>query len=972
MAAGTSAIITTIIIDLVVYFVTILVFSFLRISRWSRKFIQPRSHDPRNVNKPHELPGSFFGWVLPIIMYKEPDIIDASGLDSAIFLRLASFGLELFFYLSIWCLISMLPINLTDDNIDILESGPQAENFKFTNFDKLSLANVQTSSPRMWMHMCSVYVVTLITLWLLWKYCKEFTLLRLMFQGNAPRGRSPNSILLTDIPAVASDTKSKSKQIQKDRKESVKRLKASSELALTNRTSNADLRAQASQLKGEKSEVAKGSPSDVIIEEKALEGEQQQLEGEVAAAAAAAEAKLQGEASQASLKAEGAARTRTPGAGPVAEAVEDKRAEAAEEAAEEAAAAEDLKPDGPAPPSGARRRFTYNLKDAGELQALIPSQTAKKVIKGGATATEMVKQELDALYPNEIQELHMVKNQEFLTPLYEEYEKLKLGLEEFIDMYDNMFKTGKEGKIKERGKMVVLMPMLGWWGKMQYGGGCGFLGCCGLLRKVDSFDHYEARLTFLTEHILEEQRLSSQVVWPTAFVTFKSRRAQAAAVTDLLSHDTAYWRTQPAPEPEDLIWKNLGWTMKAKAPAQFIAWCVFWLMCCFFMIPVAAVQALIEAAVSCSSDNGLCTFLNNPVVKSLIEGIVPGLALIIFMSIVPLLIRIMLISSGTNAESAVDLGVVQRYYIFQVIIVFFGSIVTGSFFNQVETWIKDPSSAIQILGTAIPMVCTFFCTYILTLCLLTQSIAFIRLVPLLIFWVLKHFNGSPKAIVRSTFDQFSNYGQWVAPHVLTLMLGLVYSCINPIICLFSLTYFAVNTLSQRYNELYVFRYRYESAGNLWTIMFGQIMFAIYLMQLVMIALLGIKKFQYTPLLIPVIFITMVFHFTVRNLFSKPWRVMALHNATEVDRFERELAKKDEEAGLPPPEPIHEAYLSPAFKVKAEDVNELLAEARAMAARVDAAVLANGGKKHEKQQPANPDMRDPEDGRVQPVGSSVGA
>lgn len=145
------------------------------------------------------------------------------------------------------------------------------------------------------------------------------------------------------------------------------------------------------------------------------------------------------------------------------------------------------------------------------------------------------------------------------------------------------------------------------------------------------------------------------------------------------------------------------------------------------------------------------------------------------------------------------------------------------------------------------MVCTFFCTYILTLCLLTQSIAFIRLVPFLIFWVLKKFNGSPKAsvrcssgvcvrvcvcssssgcsrasteapqpllahsspflqaIVRSTFDQFSAYGPWVAPHVLTMMLGLVYCCINPIICPFALTYFAVNTLRLRYNELYVFR-----------------------------------------------------------------------------------------------------------------------------------------------------------------------
>lgn len=36
---------------------------------------------------------------------------------------------------------------------------------------------------------------------------------------------------------------------------------------------------------------------------------------------------------------------------------------------------------------------------------------------------------------------------------------------------------------------------------------------------------------------------------------------------------------------------------------------------------------------------------------------------------------------------------------------FFGSFVVGSFFSQFNQWIDNPSSAVNLIGTAVPQVC---------------------------------------------------------------------------------------------------------------------------------------------------------------------------------------------------------------------------------------------------------------------------
>ncbi|KAG2482061.1 hypothetical protein HYH03_018987 [Edaphochlamys debaryana] len=832
---------------------------------------------------------------------------------------------------------SAYPENATE----CVESSPsKQQEYKFTDFDKYSLANVENGSAKMWVHMIATYIVCAFVLWMLWKYNKESVYLRLLFLGNSKRGGPTHTVLVTDIPGIYGAV-AKGLKAERQRQKSSSSLKSQA---------SGGVNMKDNSLYGNGAPSVSAQVDDgVVIGTPVANGRgganghlaqppppppplpppppPEPVNGKHVTIAADAQppppnpfARAAGEAGEAihdaakevvqktkdfkELMVDGTmptAPSMTPGSYRLTADVDPRyaatggkleQARIGRTREELLAELQIIEPEPETLPAGycvdnrprkpdrrTTKRYAYDVTS----EALLAITEAKRKLKGDAvrgipplTPQQLVAQEFSLVYgPANIAAVNMIADTRTLEPLVNEYNKLMQAFEDWLEMAKLRLKLRKSLAMPTT---TLLCMLYGDWEYTKKFNTKWF-------KKVDSLEFWQARLEWLKGRIAEEQVLCAMKVAPSAFVTFNTRMASAVAYSSLHWHGENDWRVTSAPAPFEVVWGNLRMLMPVKSARTLFIWIVYWLMALFFMIPVSAVQLLIESPKLAAGP------LTEAPLKQLFEAIVPSLAMKIFLAIVPMILRFFAYFQGCTSLSEIDFSVVGRYFLFQVIVLFFGNVVAGSFFNQIKQWVEDPASVITVLGQSIPMQSTFFITYLLTNGLGAKSLAFIRAPAFAIFWVLSKFAGSPRARQRMWMYQYTDNGTNVPEHTLAILLGLVFSCINPIAAVAAFAYFFVQYTGESYNNLYVYRRAYESGGRLWKTVYNQIMTCMYIMQITMIGLLAIKKFKFIPILIPLPIISVGCHIGTLGLFNRPWTVTALHDAAEMDMLEADQRRE---------------------------------------------------------------------------------
>lgn len=192
--------------------------------------------------------------------------------------------------------------------------------------------------------------------------------------------------------------------------------------------------------------------------------------------------------------------------------------------------------------------------------------------------------------------------------------------------------------------------------------------------------------------------------------------------------------------------------------------------------------------------------LSRKTIKSVVQGLLPGIALKIFLILLPTLLMLMSMIEGFTSLSTLERKTASKYYFFLLMNVFLGSVVTGTAFDQLSSFLSKSASKIPvIIGQSIPMSATFFITYIMVDGWAGVSAEIIRLKPLIVFHLKNTFLVKTEQDREEAMDPGSLAFSASEPRIqFYFLLGLVYSAVTPILLPFIIIFFALSFIVFRH------------------------------------------------------------------------------------------------------------------------------------------------------------------------------
>ncbi|KAG2262282.1 hypothetical protein Bca52824_069361 [Brassica carinata] len=454
----------------------------------------------------------------------------------------------------------------------------------------------------------------------------------------------------------------------------------------------------------------------------------------------------------------------------------------------------------------------------------------------------------------------------------------------------------------------------------------GFLGLWG--KKVDAMDHFTVEIEKLSDQILEERKRvkkDEKGVMPAAFVSFKTRWGAAVCAQTQQTKNPTEWLTGWAPEAREVYWPNLAIPYVSLTVRRLVMHVAFFFLTFFFIIPIAFVQSL----ASIEGIKKYAPFLNSLVqkkfIKSVIQGFLPGIFLKLFLLFLPTILMIMSKFEGFVSISSLERRAAFRYYLFNLVNVFLGSIITGSAFEQLNSFLKQSADQIpRTVGVAIPIKATFFITYIMVDGWAGVAGEILRLKAFIIFhlknlFLVKTEKDREEAMDPGQIDFYVN-----EPRIqLYFLLGLVYAPVTPVLLPFIIFFFGFAYLIFRHQIINVYNQKYESAAAYWPDVHGRIVSALIISQILLIGLMSTKgKAQSTPFLVVLPILTIVFHRFCKDRYESAFIINPLQEAMIKDSLERAR-----EPNLNLKRFLKNAYIHPVFKDKEyeDDLHEELIE-----------------------------------------------
>ena len=422
--------------------------------------------------------------------------------------------------------------------------------------------------------------------------------------------------------------------------------------------------------------------------------------------------------------------------------------------------------------------------------------------------------------------------------------------------------------------------------KLNKEGKPAMLPCCGG-EEADAIDYFQAELQRLNltidkfkksgvaltnssdinktdtamgpDDATHEMKFNEKDVSGTGFITFTSRRAQAAACQlTMLSSKHPSMTVFPAHAPSDIIWSNISRSLSSIKTASvvtsyiYVAGILFW----------ASILAGVAFIAQLSTLEKILPFLKqlDPISYSLLQGQLPVVALMCSVAVLPVLFK-QVATTVEGCKSVLDIRsrVFDWFFFYQLANVYL-ILLAGSVFGALTDVLDNPVSIVGILANSLPTVSTFFINFMITSLLSDIPLMMLRIGPLIVYKLyLKVFD--PHKMTRREFLEgpLKNAPikyEIVLPKMLYLAaVQMTFMVISPILLMISGLLFTWAFLAWKYQLCYVITPSTQLGGMFWYRLYKYSMTALFASSITMIGYMGIKEgFAQAALLIPLPFI----------------------------------------------------------------------------------------------------------------------
>ncbi|KAJ5946818.1 hypothetical protein N7454_003657 [Penicillium verhagenii] len=386
--------------------------------------------------------------------------------------------------------------------------------------------------------------------------------------------------------------------------------------------------------------------------------------------------------------------------------------------------------------------------------------------------------------------------------------------------------------------------------------------------KVDTINWARSEIERLSPEIEELQakhRSGDAKLVTSVFVEFFNM-SDAQAAYQSVTHNLPLHMTPRyiGLDPTQIVWSNLRikwWerVIRHGATTAFvIALIVFW--------------AIPTAVVGCISNINFLVeklpwlgFINDipSVIRGVITGLLPSVLMAVLMALVPIIMRIMAKIGGDPCLAAIELTTQNYYFAFQVVQVFLVVTLASAATSVISSIISEPSSAATLLASNIPRASNFYVSYIVLQGLSFSAGALLQIGGLIVGKILgKLFDKTP----RKMYKRWSSLAglTWGTVYPVFTMLttiGIIYSCIAPLVMGFSCIGLYLFYFAYRYNVLYVSNATIDTQGKAYTRALQHLTVGCYILIVCLIGLFAMASGSNTmavgPLILMIIFLVFI-------------------------------------------------------------------------------------------------------------------